>query len=392
MSAEQHLRIGIVGLGSAGGRMVSAVAAHPLVRIAGAADLHPELRERFARDYNVEVHDDALPLMQRPDIDAVYIATPHQFHRAHAVMAAEHGKHVIVEKPMALSLEDCDAMIAAAEKHGTVLIVGHTHSFDPAVAKMRELIAGGELGRLAMIGMWNYTDFLYRPRRPEELDTSKGGGILFNQIPHQVDTARLLSGSPVRSVRAMTGVLDPRRPTEGACMAFLDFADGTAASITYSGYDHFDSDELHGWIGEAGQTKKAGHGSARKSLSAITNPADEAKARAARYGYGNAAATPRGTPAPETHQPHFGMLVVSCEHGDLRPSADGVLVYADDGLREIALPPAYSDPGRDATIDELHRAVTLGIKPIHDGNFAKGTVETCLAILRSARERREIVL
>jgi phthalate 4,5-cis-dihydrodiol dehydrogenase len=392
MSPEQHLRIGIVGLGSAGGRMVGAVAAHPLVRIAGAADLHPELRERFARDYNVAVDGDALPLMRRPDIDAVYIATPHQFHRAHAIMAAEHGKHVIVEKPMALTLDDCDAMIAAAERHGTVLIVGHTHSFDPAIARMREIIAGGELGRLAMIGMWNYTDFLYRPRRPEELDTSKGGGILFNQIPHQVDTARLLTGAPVRSVRAMTGILDPRRPTEGACMAFLDFADGTAASLTYSGYDHFDSDELHFWIGEGGQPKKPGHGSARKALSGITDPADEAKARAARYGYGGSTTAPRGGPDPAMHQPHFGMLVVSCEHGDLRPSADGVLVYGDDGLREIALPPGHSDPGRDAAIDELHRAVVLGVKPVHDGRFARGTVETCLAILRSARERREIVL
>jgi phthalate 4,5-cis-dihydrodiol dehydrogenase len=392
MSAEQYLRVGIVGLGSAGGRMVAAVAANPRARIAGAADLHPELRQRFAKDYNVQVHEDALPLMQRPDIDAVYIATPHQFHRAHAIMAAEHGKHVIVEKPMALSLEDCDAMIAAAERHGTVLVVGHTHSFDPAVAKMREIVAGGELGRLAMIGMWNYTDFLYRPRRPEELDTAKGGGILFNQIPHQVDTARLLAGSPVRSVRAMTGILDPRRPTEGACMAFLDFADGTAATITYSGYDHFDSDELHFWIGEMGQKKNPGHGGARKALSGITNPVDEAKARAARYGYGGPTTPPRGAPAPETHQPHFGMLVVSCERGDLRPSADGVRVYGDDGVREVALPPGHGHPGRDETIDELYRAVALGVAPVHDGRFAKGTVETCLAIQRSERESREIVL
>ena len=124
----------------------------------------------------------------------------------------------------------------------------------------------------------------------------------------------------------------------------------------------------------------------------ITDPADEAKARAARYGYGGPTTAARGGPARETHQPHFGMLVASCERGDLRPSADGVLVYADDGLREIALPPGHSDPGRDAAIDELHRAVIAGIKPVHDGRFARGTVETCLAILRSARERREIVL
>jgi phthalate 4,5-cis-dihydrodiol dehydrogenase len=120
---------------------------------------------------------------------------------------------------------------------------------------MRELIASSEVGRLSMIAMANYTDFIYRPRRPEELDTSLGGGILFNQIPHQVDIARLLSGSKVRQVRATTGILDLNRPTEGSCMAMLSFEDGAAASLIYSGYDRFDSDELHGWIGESGGPK-----------------------------------------------------------------------------------------------------------------------------------------
>ena len=68
-----------------------------------------------------------------------------------------------------------------------------------------------------MINSFNYTNFLYRPRRPEELDTAQGGGILFNQVPHQIDIARLLGGGLVRSVRAQTTVLDPARPTEGSC-------------------------------------------------------------------------------------------------------------------------------------------------------------------------------
>ena len=102
---------------------------------------------------------------------------------------------------------------------------GHTHSFDPAIRIMSELIASGEFGRLSMIAMWNYTDFIYRPRRPGELDTSRGGGVLFNQIPHQVDIARLLAGSEVRRVRAMADILDGSRPTEGSCMAMLSFAD-----------------------------------------------------------------------------------------------------------------------------------------------------------------------
>ena len=124
-----------------------------------------------------------------------------------------------------------------------------------------------------MIAMSNYTDFIYRPRRPEELDTSQGGGILFNQIPHQVDIARLLSGSEVRQVRATTGILDRNRPTEGSCMAMLSFQDGAAASLIYSGYDRFDSDELHGWIGESGQPRKPNHGATGRALSRVADGA-----------------------------------------------------------------------------------------------------------------------
>ena len=369
--------------------MASVVASHPRVLLVGAADLNPELRARFRRDHDVIVNDDAEALMRRSDIDAAYIATPHQFHREHVLLAARHGKHVVVEKPMALSLEDCDAMIEAAERSRVTLIVGHTHSYDPAIKAMRGIIAGETLGKLAMLAMWNYTDFLYRPRRPEELDTRKGGGILFNQIPHQIDVARLLAGSAVRSVRAMTGILDPKRPTEGCCMAFLDFADGVAATLVYSGYDRFDSDELHGWVAEGGGVKRASHGAAYRGLRSLGSPDDEARERWQRYGYGGQAKSAATEPG---RQPHFGVLIASCERGDLRQSADGVLVYTDEGAREIPLPFGIGRPGWAAVMDELYEAVVVGKSPVHDGKFGKATVQSCLAILRSSRERREIVL
>src|SRR5258708_39061149 len=97
-----------------------------------------------------------------------------------------------------------------------------------------------------MGGRANFPNCLYRPRRTEALGTSLGGGILFNQIPHQGDIARLLSGSAVRQVRATTGILDRNRPTEGSCTAMLSFEAGAAASLIYSGYDRFDSDGRHG--------------------------------------------------------------------------------------------------------------------------------------------------
>jgi phthalate 4,5-cis-dihydrodiol dehydrogenase len=383
------LRVGVIGLGMAGSLMISVIEGHPRCALAAVAEPHAHLRERFVKDHAAPASADIRGVLERDDVDAVYIATPHQFHREHTELAARHGKHVVVEKPMALSLDDCDAMIEAAARHGVTLIVGHTHSFDPAVHAMREMIAGGEYGRFMMAASWNYTDFLYRPRRPEELDTSKGGGILFNQIPHQVDTVRYLNRARLRSVRAATGMFDPARPTEGACAVFLDFEDGSCATLNYSGYDRFDSDELHGWVSEGGFHKRAAHGATRRAWEQFGSAAQEAAARSERYGYGGSSAPAAQTPP---HQPHFGVMVVNCEHADLRQSADGVNVYTRDGASEIVLPKRGSRPGRSDVLDELWRAVREGVAPVHDGKFARGTVEASLAILRSARERREVML
>ena len=381
---SSSIGLGIVGLGMAGAVMVHAASRHPGFRIVAAAEPKAGPRAAFARDFNVAVHDDIRRLCDDPAVDAVYIATPHQFHAEHASLAAMAGKHVILEKPMALTLADCDTIIAAVERTGVHLVVGHTHAFDPAIRAMRTIIASGELGRLGMIASWNYTNYLYRPRRPEELDTTRGGGILFNQMPHQIDIVRLLGGGRVKSLRAHAGGLDPARPTEGHAVAFLAFEDGAAASLVYGGYDFFDSDELHGWISERGDPKQPAHGAARRALAARSG--NEAELRTANYAYGAADG------AEPLHQPHFGLTIATCARGELRGSADGVFVYGEEGRREIPLPegPRYS--GRGNVLDDIAAAIRTGHKPVHDGRWGKATLEVALAIQTSAREGREVVL
>ena len=375
--------LGICGLGMAGAVMVQAAAAHQGYALRAAADPHPGPREAFARDFNASAYPDMKELAADPAVEVIYIATPHQFHAPHAIMAAEHGKHVILEKPMALTLADCDAIVAAVERNKVHLIVGHTHAFDPAVRAMRGMIARGELGRLGMIASFNYTSYLYRPRRPEELDTAKGGGILFNQVPHQIDTVRLLGGGLVRSVRAQANVLDPARPTEAGCVAFLQFEDGVAASLVYGGYDFFDSDEWHFGIGERGAPKPLSHGASRRALAQAK---EEAGLRTKTQAYG------ASKPDMPPHQPHFGLTIVTCAGGEMRASADGVLVYGRDGLREVALPRGEGMPGRQEVLDDMAAAIRTGRKPVHDGRWGKATLEVALAIQRSSREGREIAL
>lgn len=385
-SIDRKLRIGVLGLGMAGALMVPHVAGHTRCVLTGAADRDARLREKFAQDFNLPTYEDASSLIESPDIDAVYIATPHQMHKDQALLAAAHGKHVVVEKPMALSLSDCDEMIAAADRHDVTLIVGHTFSFEPAIKEISRLAEHASYGPLAMLAMWNYTDFLYRPRRPEELNTDKGGGILFNQIPHQVDIARAVARSPVRSVRASTAILDSRRPTEGCCSAFIDFESGASACLVYSGYDHFDSDELHGWVGATGRKKTPKQGHARRALANLDEDA-ELRLRTERYGYGHPA---EATEAEPEYPSHFGTLVATFKHADIRTTPAGLAIYSDESVQHVEL--SAKNSGRTQVLDELCDAVFLKRPPMHDGRFAIGTVEACLAIQQSARSRREVFL
>jgi phthalate 4,5-cis-dihydrodiol dehydrogenase len=366
--------------------MLPTLSRHPLVRLVACADPRPEARHRFAADFQATSYDSVEAMCADPAVDVVYVATPHQFHVENVRSCARHGKHVMVEKPMALTLADCQAMIDAATEAGIHLLVGHSHSFDAPYLATRALIAGGAFGAVRMITATNFTDFLYRPRRPEELDTAQGGGVVFSQGAHQIDIVRLLGGGMARSIRACCGRWDAARPTEGAYNAFLTFENGVSATLTYNGSAHFDTDEFCDWTGELGQPRDPSlYGGARAALSQLASPDEEAILKNTRaYGL---APVPDATPAKHNH---FGLVVASCAHADLRPLPSGVMIYADRERRLHELP-APSVP-RAEVIDELYAAVMHGRPPLHSGAWGMATVEVCLALLQSSGEGREVML
>lgn len=385
MSARR-VRLGVAGLGRAFSFMIPAFRADPRIEIVAGFDPRPEARARFAQDFGAVACATMQDLCGQ-EIDAVYIASPHQYHAEQVEIAAAAGRHALVEKPMALTLAECDRMIEAARRARTHVIVGHSHSFDAPIRKMRELIESGVYGRLRMVTALNFTDFLYRPRRPEELDTQAGGGAVYNQAPHQVEMIRLVGGGRVKSVRAMTGVWDEARPTEGAYSAFLTFEDGVAATMTYSGYAHFDSDEFCNWIAESGLPKDpATYGASRRAIQNAGDIAQETALKNARN-YGGADYAGAADAAARQHQ-QFGLMIASCEHGDLRAFPDGVRAYGDLEQTFHALPPPAA-PRREV-MDELVAAVCDDVAPLHSGEWSRATMEVCLALLQSSRERREI--
>ncbi len=186
----------------------------------------------------------------------------------------------------------------------------------------------------------------------------------------------------------MTGAWDEARGTEGAYTAFLAFEDGAAASLTYNGYGHFDTDELAGWIGEMGWPRDPSvYGAARAKLRGVSREAEAALKNERAYGTTLDAGEARASRTPPAYN-HFGAVLVSCEHGVLRPMPDGVVVYGDAARRVEALPaPAVA---RAEVIDELVGAVREGRVPLHSGEWGLATLEVCLAMLESAREGREV--
>ena len=383
------LRLGMAGLGVASTQILPPISQLPFIRITAAADTRADAVAKFGEQYRAEGYASVEELCASPNVDAVYIATPNSLHAEHAITAARHKKHVIVEKPMAMTLAECDAMNEAAEKYGVKLLCGHTHSFDPPIRKMREIVKSGELGRLCMIHTWNYNEFMYRPRMKHELAMTRG--VVLNQGPHHVDIVRLIGGGLVRSVRAMTGIWDPAREWEGSYSCYLEFADGTPATLVYSGYGFFDTAELFDWVGEGGQHRAPETNlTVRRKLREVKSAAEEEQLKEGMRFGGRREGEFSHVWSGERKQPFFGFTLVSCEKGDMRQTPDGIRIYSETEQREIALP--AGSRGREAEVEELYDAVVKGRPVFHDGRWGAATLEVCLAMLESARERKEIFL
>lgn len=386
------LRIGVIGLGRAFTLMLPTFQQDPRVQLVAATDPLPQACAQFEKDFHGQVTPHAEALCALRDIDLIYIASPHGLHAQHTALAAQHGKHVWVEKPMAVSLGECQTMIQACRDAGVQLMVGHSHSFNAPVLRAYELIQSGRLGQVKMITALNYTDFLYRPRRPEELNTALGGGVIHSQASHQVDVVRLLGGGQVSTVQACTGQWDAARPTEGAYSALLKFESGAFANLTYNGYGHFDSDVWMDHVGEIGNAKPASEsakrfGTARKRL-ATTNTSDQESQLKAARNYGGSLYQP--TAQNEDAYQHFGPVLVSCEKADLRLTPKGLWMYGPEHETFEALPtPVYP---RKEVIDELWGALREGKSLLHSGTWARATTEVCLSLLEAAQTGQAIHL
>ncbi|HWO42544.1 MAG TPA: Gfo/Idh/MocA family oxidoreductase [Candidatus Eisenbacteria bacterium] len=389
-AANRKLKLGIAGLGVGASEILPQMEATPEIELTAAADINPRVLATFRARYGGKTYDSVEKLCDDPDVEAVWIATPNRFHAAHTIAAATRGKHVVVEKPMALSLAEAERMIEAADKHNVKLLCGHTQSYGPHIRTMRRIVQSGQLGKLCAMHVWAYTDWMLRPRTAEELDIGQGGGVPYRQGPHQVDTLRLLGGGMVRSVRGAVGQWFPGRPIPGYYSAYLEFEDGTPATLMHNGYGYFLASELVPWGKPSSRYTAEERNAIRKSLLDGTRDEEAAK-DAMRIGGASERAIFGDRARPRPWVPNdLGMLIVSCERGDMRQSEFGLYVYSDEGTKDVPLVDA--GPSRRGELEELYNAVALGRPVRHTGRWGMATLEVCLAIMQSAREKRELLL
>ncbi len=389
---KRKLKIGFAGLGMGAARILQEIAHLDFVEIVAGADLRERALQKFRTQYSGDAYASVEEMCKNPNVEAVYVATPHEYHARHAIVAMDHKKHVIVEKPMAVTLDEAEAMNQAAERNGVRLLCGHTHSFDTPVRAMMQVVRSGELGKLLMINSSYYKNFMYRPWSDDDVRVSRG--VVLNQGPHQVDIVRLIGGGLVKSVRATAARWDPTRPGEGHYVCYLEFADGVVASLVFNGYALFDTAELVWDIGEGGGRPKnlEEDREARRFMRSLSGPgrAQRIEQRLEQWRFGGTNEGEWFKEVTRQHQPFFGLTIASCEHGEIRQSPDGLYIYTEAGRKEMRLKPGVD--ARIAEMTEFYDAIMNDRPPFHDGRWGQSTLEVCLAILQSTEQKKEIYM
>jgi UDP-N-acetyl-2-amino-2-deoxyglucuronate dehydrogenase len=229
------MRIGLTGCGKVAHLHAAALATLPNLKLAAVHDALPQRAQEFAERYRAKACETLEELLR--EVDALFICTPHPLHRTAALLAAEARVHVLVEKPLASKLADCDAMIEACSQAGVKLGVISQRRFYEPVQRMRQAIDEGKLGApiLGTMQMLSWRDEAYYRSDPwRGTWAGEGGGVLVNQSPHQLDILLWLMG-PLAEVSAYWGNQNhPYIEVEDTAVAALQFRNGALGSIITS--------------------------------------------------------------------------------------------------------------------------------------------------------------
>ena len=232
-----YLRVGIIGCGWAGEQHIRAYRSLEDVVVLAVADINEGKAKRFATKWKVKAwYKDYRMLLKNPEIDAVSICVPHHLHSKISVEAAEMGKHILCEKPLAISLKEADEMIKAAEKAGIILMVAENVRFHPINLKIKELIDEGFIGEVFLARIFrDHEIHEYLRARPWFLDREKaGGGIWISGGIHDVDALRMLLGEVEEISMFQAKKVFLEMEGEDTVAAIMKFKSGAVGVMTES--------------------------------------------------------------------------------------------------------------------------------------------------------------
>ena len=229
------LRTGIVGCGKVSHTHAQALSELRESEFVAAYSRSADKAADFAGQYGAVGYDDLDAMLK--ELEAVAICTPHPFHAAPAIRALEAGVHVLVEKPLAATLQDCDAMIAAAAKSGCTLATVSQRRWYAPVIRVKRAIEEGKIGApvLGMVTMLGWRDQPYYRSDPWRGSwRMEGGGVLVNQAPHQLDLLLWFMGPVAELFGYWENLNHPYIEVEDTAIAVVRFANGALGNIVVS--------------------------------------------------------------------------------------------------------------------------------------------------------------
>ncbi len=230
------LNIGIIGAGDFGARHAQAIAELDDLTVVAASRTNAAKLNEFTARFGGTSYTDFHDLLADPAVDAVVIATPHHLHTPVVEAAAAAGKAILLEKPMAPTLEECDLILAAVERAGVPLFVGHTNQFAPTYRQAKAMLDAGEMGDI-VLGISTMSKYWFEPnRRDWHLDRATGGGMWLTAGIHCLDRLTWLVGSPVSSVFASLTTRLHEQAADDVGLIQLAYANGVAGSVVSVGY------------------------------------------------------------------------------------------------------------------------------------------------------------
>ena len=229
MNKQKTVRLGISGLGAFGIAIADTVRRSKKAELVACFDVLPEKEKAFSEKYGCAREKSYEDMVQRKDLDGILLVTPNAFHYEQTQLAADYGKHVYVEKPIANTLTDGKKMIEACTKAGVTLMVGHVQRRHAGNRKAKELIDSGAIGKPVMVEAnlssgqgWELTPDQFRWRGD---DSGCPGGALMTMGVHQADTLNHIFG-PIKNVFAFFNRLYIPAPVEDVTTTVFQFASG----------------------------------------------------------------------------------------------------------------------------------------------------------------------